>query len=487
MLGWMVYASVVALIFSGAALAGERAAQLRKAPTRWLWAAAILGSVILPAAMPSFATLTPAASRAGAPMSDTLIPLGSRAPRILQPSAWVTPPGAGASRVEIIPNGKAMSLDAILLAAWGATSGAIVLIISLGGVQLHRRKGAWTLQLLAGAPTYVSQDVGPAVVGLIHPSIVVPHWIADATQETQALVIAHERSHLDAGDARLLALAVLLLAVMPWNLPLWWQVRRLRFAIEVDCDARVLKAGHDVARYGEALILVGERQSRRVAVAAAMTESKSFLEQRIRKMLWKPTKLAWPLGIALAGVCLVMAAAAAEVTPPAAGLLQARLEAAPPSQAGDVQMKRYKDAEWGFAVDVPSRWNAFPPVTSQNPNELVRFLSNEHGTHGMLVIRDPYVPGPGAEHLLQRVRQGLAEEGFAHFSTGQTRIGSSPALYLDFDKTRPDGKLWSVREYYIPDGTLVYVLGFGTTDKAAMFGLYDRMAKSFTFDRSAGE
>ena len=31
--------------------------------------------------------------------------------------------------------------------------------------------------------------------------------------------------------------------LMPWNLPLWWQWRRLRFAIEVDCDARVLASG----------------------------------------------------------------------------------------------------------------------------------------------------------------------------------------------------------------------------------------------------
>jgi hypothetical protein len=54
-------------------------------------------------------------------------------------------------------------------------------------------------------------------------------------------------------------------------------------------------------------------------------------------------------------------------------------------------------------------------------------------------------------------------------------------LTLDFDRSRPDGKTWSVREYFILDGTLSYVLGFGTTDRDAMFGLYDRMAKSFTF------
>jgi len=39
------------------------------------------------------------------------------------------------------------------------------------------------------------------------------------------------------------------------------QLRRLRCAIEVDCDARVLKAGHDTASYGETLIVVGQRRS----------------------------------------------------------------------------------------------------------------------------------------------------------------------------------------------------------------------------------
>lgn len=49
---------------------------------------------------------------------------------------------------------------------------------------------------------------------------------------------------------------------------------------------------------------------------------------------------------------------------------------------------------------------------------------------------------------------------------------------LDFDK--PKGKrTWSCREYFLAEGTLAYTLGFGTTNKAAMFELYDRMAKSF--------
>jgi hypothetical protein len=49
---------------------------------------------------------------------------------------------------------------------------------------------------------------------------------------------------------------------------------------------------------------------------------------------------------------------------------------------------------------------------------------------------------------------------------------------LDFDKPKGDG-IWSCRHYFVTEGTLKYALGFGTTNKAGMFELYDRMAKSF--------
>jgi hypothetical protein len=49
---------------------------------------------------------------------------------------------------------------------------------------------------------------------------------------------------------------------------------------------------------------------------------------------------------------------------------------------------------------------------------------------------------------------------------------------LGFDRAQGD-LTWSCREYFIVEGTLGYTLGFGTTNKAGMFELYDRMAKSF--------
>ena len=41
------------------------------------------------------------------------------------------------------------------------------------------------------------------------------------------------------------------------------------------------------------------------------------------------------------------------------------------------------------------------------------------------------------------------------------------------------GQRWSCRSYYITDGTLLYVLGFGTTNRESMFPLYDKMARTF--------
>ncbi|UUZ46788.1 hypothetical protein LP420_23520 [Massilia sp. B-10] len=67
-----------------------------------------------------------------------------------------------------------------------------------------------------------------------------PLWLTQSQAQQQALVMAHESSHMAARDPQLLGLALLVLVAMPWNLPMWWQLRRLRHAIEVDCDARVL-------------------------------------------------------------------------------------------------------------------------------------------------------------------------------------------------------------------------------------------------------
>jgi bla regulator protein blaR1 len=306
MLLWMAYVVIVTLILTIAALTAERALRLRRQMTRSVWVTAIIASLLLPTIIASVSIEMPSI---GAPsVSHKVIALRN----------VTSLPLAAVSRIPVPPSssGAGARLDARLKRCWLITSAAMVLLLAGSAVQLLWRKRRWGRVTVAGLSVYVAPGVGPAVVGLLRPCIVVPPWVVESSVSCQAHVIAHEQSHLTARDPLLLTVALCLLVFMPWNLPLWWQLRRLRRAIEVDCDARVLSAGHDVNRYGETLIEVGQRRSAFIGAVAAMSESRSFLEQRIRIMLRKPGGW-WRTSAALLGcasLCLVTLAA--EVSPP---------------------------------------------------------------------------------------------------------------------------------------------------------------------------
>ena len=145
------------------------------------------------------------------------------------------------------------------------------------------------------------------------------------------------------------------------------------------------------------------------------------------------------------------------------------------------EMKRYKSSEWNFALDIPKHWNSFPPVSANSPAEVIRFASREEGTHLLIIFRFPTNPKQSLKELAEHVQQILAGKGFGNFATAETTFGSRTVLMLDFDKPKVDGidGFWNCREYFITEGTLRYTLGFGTTNRAGMFDLYDRMARSF--------
>jgi len=126
-------------------------------------------------------------------------------------------------------------------------------------------------------------------------------------------------------------------------------------------------------------------------------------------------------------------------------------------------------------------------VSSNSPYEVIRFMSVEDGTHAVIVFRMPYDSAVSLKEYAEGARTSLVSLGFENFAIGKTTIGLRPAVTLDFDKSDMrqfagvglHGGTWSCREYFITDGTMVYVLGFGTSNKDARFELFERMAKSF--------
>lgn len=210
---WLLSSMALALLLSAAAWRAERTLQRRGHATRGLWLAAIAASVIVPLAwLPGVLAATPAE-------------------------------------------------QAQLKLGWFVLSSGMLLLLALRSVWLLSHQRRWQKTSLLGTPVYLSGGIGPCVAGLLRPRIVMPVWLQLIPPRQQALLLAHAQCRLAARDPQLLALAYALIVLMPWNLPLWWQLHRLRFAIEVDCDARMLAQGHALRDYATVLRRHGQYYS----------------------------------------------------------------------------------------------------------------------------------------------------------------------------------------------------------------------------------
>jgi beta-lactamase regulating signal transducer with metallopeptidase domain len=301
---WMAYALVIALFVSLAAFAAERIAILRRLQGRWIWVAALLLSLILPLLF---------AWQAGRTSERAAVTLAALADREkppvyeLSPIAWV---GGDAPVV-----GRRFALDTWLLIGWSAMSMLALATLTMGWLQIRRRLRSAVHREVDGVGVIVSHDIGPAVVGIVRPRIVIPRWLLQQDEATQQIVLEHEREHLRAQDIRVLGGALLVAVLVPWNLPIWWQLRRLRFAMEVDCDARVLRA-RSRSTYSAVLLNVATHLVPLRAAAAGLAESGSSLEKRIR-IMHAPVRIRWRALAALLGTCsIALIAVAANVNAP---------------------------------------------------------------------------------------------------------------------------------------------------------------------------
>jgi hypothetical protein len=203
------------------------------------------------------------------------------------------------------------SIDEAAALVWALLSISATLYYVFSARCLSRNARAWRKMHIESRPILVAPDVGPAVFGWRRPRVIFPVWLLSAPENFQRLVLAHEAQHITARDPQILAVSTILGILIPWNLALSWMLHRLRFAIEVDCDARVLRGGADAGDYGMALLYVSERQSQTAAASIALIGQPSQLERRIAIMFSTPRRfavLAATSCLALAGTCIVAAA-----------------------------------------------------------------------------------------------------------------------------------------------------------------------------------
>lgn len=274
MIAWMLYAIALGGLFGVAALAGERALRLFRRPVRFVWLLAVLVS----AGFPLLAlALRPAP---GSMARLTPIVVWGEGAGPLQASADLL------GRVSVVT----VSLERVVLAAWLVTTTALLSVLAWSWIRLRREGLGWAERTIDGYRVRISAEVGPAVTDPVAGTIVLPGWLAAASADERRLALAHELEHRDAGDARLLWLTLLVAAAFPWNPGLWWQVLRLRRAVELDCDSRVLAAGASRKTYAQLLLRVGERVGRTSLLSPALIERRSLLRGRIDAMIERTVK-----------------------------------------------------------------------------------------------------------------------------------------------------------------------------------------------------
>lgn len=173
--------------------------------------------------------------------------------------------------------------DRVLLLLWCVLSVVVGLVYASTWWRLACARRGCRESVVDGERVLLSRSLGPVAIGVREAVVVLPEWLLAEGDDVRRLVMLHEREHIRARDHTVLALAPLVVVAMPWNVALWWQLRRLRLAVELDCDSRVLARGVGAAQYGSLLIAVAGR-SRDGILAPAMASSWSLLERRIVAM-----------------------------------------------------------------------------------------------------------------------------------------------------------------------------------------------------------
>lgn len=322
------YALAVAMIAASSAWLLERALTTLHLPVRWAWVGALGLSVWLP--LTSLISGPPQGSPAGAAATaEVVAPIAE---------ADIVDDTYGDSRQEMAPAlellagwrtwiGRTVASGAALLSmiglapawiagAWGAFSVVVGMVLIASSLRLNRSARGWSDETLLGRYVKVSPRMGPATVGFLTPVIVIPRWARVLPPHELELVLRHEGEHARSRDTLLLSLGLVAVVAFPWNPLVWWQLRRLKDAVEVDCDRRVLRNGVAPARYGDLLVRLGSRGRLASLAVPTMAGSTSALERRLTAMKNMRRRISLPRALPAIAIALLLVGVACTSEPP---------------------------------------------------------------------------------------------------------------------------------------------------------------------------
>ena len=317
---WVLYVLAVGTLLAiGAAVSAAASRQLGWS-TRFSFAGALVGTLALAVVAPRRAALdrpvavsvvATAAPFAPARHEPTLV---DRLRAVRAMAATEATALSAAMQHRIPP-----SVERAALAGWLGVTATLLLLFVLVNRRFATARRSWPSESLHGTPVRVAPRVGPAVLGFLRAEIIVPQSLLARSDEDQRLILAHEREHVRTRDHLLLGGAWLCAILFPWHPAVWYLTNRVRLAIELDCDARVLRGGASPRSYGALLIDMAARQSAVRIGALALADGPSHLERRIRAMQWtRGGRLAAARGLVMGGIGGLLVLAACETKLPTA-------------------------------------------------------------------------------------------------------------------------------------------------------------------------
>jgi beta-lactamase regulating signal transducer with metallopeptidase domain len=280
-LRWVAGATVSTRILLAAAFALDVVLR-RRVEARWrvLLPAVVLLRLALPLQWTS--PLGVFGLRAVVTRSDVVATSGVDSPPIevaTSPVAASSAPRAGLPPIApMLHVGVALALLGIALASRRRASSA------LRGARPARESVA---RLAAGVPVVEHDVLGPAVVGLFRPRIVMPSPLVESLAEEEvASVLRHEVAHVRRRDPVVRALVqVATFAAWP-VLPAWLAAWWLRGLVEQACDERALEGGGAQARgvHARALVDVATWRPRPLRLALGLLPFGEGVRARVKAL-----------------------------------------------------------------------------------------------------------------------------------------------------------------------------------------------------------
>ncbi len=353
MLAWMAYAALVGGIVAAAAVALERLAAASGRPQRFVWLTALTLAVLIP--------LMGGTRRPKAPVVVTAAEILEIAEPVSEPRGTIVPQ---------LPLPASRDTTRTANFAWAAGSAATLAVLAALLMAVARARRRWPRRYVDGTEVRVSRRFGPALVGITRPDIVLPAWVLELRPAARAAIVRHEQEHARARDHLALLYAGLVLAAFPWSPAVWWMCRRLRAAIEIDCDQRVIASGIGASDYGAVLLDAGSRSHARWGLALAMGQPRSLLERRLKTMSEGQVKLKGSQTVLLAGAALVALAIACDAPAPT------QIEKARDAAVGEAQAVESADDGNGDARIAGIFWEELP-IVEWGQLRIVEFYATE--------------------------------------------------------------------------------------------------------------